>query len=105
MDKKITDKKYKGDLTKSLRDKIIARYGKKGVNALIAVDNKRVLKYLDFFVVIGNSGEYVIADDFCTCHDFSYRQNKCWHILAVKIAEYTGVYTEMPEWYQDRWAK
>jgi len=89
----------------SIREKIISIYGNRGKNALKALDEKRVLKYLDFFVVIGNSGEYVVVDNFCTCHDFSFRQTECWHILAVRIAGYSGYYTDIAEWYQDKWVK
>lgn len=92
------------NISDSLRLKIISRYGKKGEKALLAIQEKRILKYLDFFVVLGNSGEYVVSDDFCTCDDFSFRQNECWHILAVRIAGYTKDYTEVDEWYQDKWA-
>ena len=80
-------------------------YGKKADNAITAVEEGRVLKYLDFFVVIGNTGEYVVVDDFCTCHDFAFRQIECWHILAVRIAKHSGSYTCIDEWYLDRLLK
>jgi predicted nucleic acid-binding Zn finger protein len=97
--------KYKKTCEKDFWDRVISIYGRKGENALTAVRENRVLKYLDFFVVIGNSGEYVVEDDFCTCHDFAFRQKECWHILAVRIAKYTKEYTEINEWYQDKWVK
>lgn len=80
-------------------------YGKKADNALTAVEEGRVYKYLDFFVVKGNTGEYVVVDDFCTCQDFAFRQIECWHILAVRIAKYSGDYTCIDEWYLDRLLK
>ncbi|MBO7388175.1 MAG: SWIM zinc finger family protein [Methanomicrobium sp.] len=80
-------------------------YGKKADNALTAVEEGRVYKYLDFFVVKGNTGEYVVVDDFCTCQDFAFRQIECWHILAVRIARYSGDYTCIDEWYLDRLLK
>ena len=80
-------------------------YGKKADNAITAVEEGRVLKYLDFFAVIGNTGEYVVVDDFCTCHDFAFRQIECWHILAVRIAKHSGSYTCIDEWYLDRLLK
>ncbi len=76
-------------------------YGKKADNALTAIEEGRVMKYLDFFVVKGNTGEYVVVDDFCTCRDFAFRQIECWHILAVRIAKYSGSYTCVNEWYLD----
>ncbi|MBN2733586.1 MAG: SWIM zinc finger family protein [Methanomicrobiaceae archaeon] len=100
-----SSKKNSGEPDASMREKIIAGYGNKGVNALKALDEKRILKYLDFFVVIGNSGEYIVVDDFCTCRDFAYRQMECWHILAVRTAKITGGYITVNEWYQDKLIK
>ncbi|WOF15887.1 hypothetical protein F1737_03830 [Methanoplanus sp. FWC-SCC4] len=93
-----------GRLTPALRSEIIDIYGKKGEKALYAVENKKIYKYLDFYVVAGKTGEYVVENNFCTCYDFSYRQVECWHILAVKIAKLTGFFIKIPKWYQDRWA-
>lgn len=82
---------------------ILSRYPGKGKKALDAVQKGSIHKYLDFFVVDGSSGRYVVDDDFCTCSDFCFRGRICWHILAVRIARLTGGYDEIDEWYQDRW--
>jgi predicted nucleic acid-binding Zn finger protein len=84
-------------------ESILSRYPKKGRKALDAVDEGRIHRYLDFYVVDGSSGTYVVDDDFCTCNDFCFRGITCWHILAVRIARLTGGYDEINEWYQDRW--
>jgi predicted nucleic acid-binding Zn finger protein len=94
-----------GRLTPEMRRAIATAYGERGMRALAAVDECRVKKYLDFFVVVGRTDEYVVEDDFCTCSDFSFRGRQCWHILAVRIARLTGRYEEYALWYQDSWTK
>jgi len=80
-------------------------YGERGRKALMAVDAGQVKRYLDFFVVVGHSDEYIVEDDFCTCSDFLFRGRECWHILAVRIAERTGRYESYDLWYQDVWKR
>lgn len=80
---------------------IVRMYGSRGEKALTYIDNKNVKKYLDFFVVTGSRTEYVVSDDVCTCPDFAFRQKTCAHILAVRIAEITGLYEPVDAWYQD----
>ena len=62
-------------------------------------------KYLDFFVVVGGSDEYVVEEEFCTCSDALFRRGECSHVIAVRIAALTGQYQEFPLWYQDGWKK
>jgi len=88
-------------LSPALREAIVAEYGDRGRKALRALDESRVKRYLDFFIVVGYSDEYVVEEDFCTCSDFAYRGGECWHILAVKIAEQLGIYERYDLWYQD----
>ncbi len=85
-------------------ESILSRYPQKGRKALDAVQEGKIHKYNDFFVVEGSSGTYVVDDDFCTCRDFCFRGIMCWHILAVRIASLTGCYDEIDEWFQDRWS-
>ena len=92
-------------LTPEFRACIEQAYGERGKKALMAVDNGQVKRYLDFFVVVGHSDEYIVEDDFCTCSDFLFRGRECWHILAVRIAERTGVYESYDLWYQDVWKR
>ncbi|MDD1706374.1 MAG: SWIM zinc finger family protein [Methanoregulaceae archaeon] len=90
-------------LTPELREEIIHIYGERGRKALQAIDEQRIKKYRDFFVVVGASDEYVVDDDFCTCRDFIFRKGRCWHELAVRIASAIGSFDEIDLWYQDTW--
>jgi predicted nucleic acid-binding Zn finger protein len=91
-------------LTPGIRRLIGERYGQRGVKALEIVDEGRVKKYLDFFVVVGSSGEYVVEEEFCSCEDAIYRRRgECAHVLAVRIAALAGRVEEFPVWYQDSW--
>jgi len=98
---KILEKEKK--LTPEIRRLIGERYGQRGVKALEIVDEKRVKKYLDFFVVVGSTDEYVVEDEFCTCSDALFRRGECSHVIAVRIAALTGQYEEFALWYQDIW--
>ena len=98
---KILEKEKK--LTPEIRRLIGERYGQRGVKALEIVDEKRVKKYLDFFVVVGSTDEYVVEDEFCSCSDALFRRGECSHVIAVRIAALTGQYEEFPLWYQDSW--
>jgi predicted nucleic acid-binding Zn finger protein len=92
-------------LTPEIRRLIGERYGQRGVKALEIVDEGRVKRYLDFFVVVGSSDEYVVEEEFCTCSDALFRRGECSHVIAVRIAAITGQYEEFPLWYQDSWKK
>ncbi len=91
------------NLTPELRQHLIRLFSRRGKLALEAIDEGRVKKYLDFFVVTGTSGEYVVDEGFCTCRDFIFRGGRCWHLLAVDIARVTGSYERIDLWYQDVW--
>jgi predicted nucleic acid-binding Zn finger protein len=86
-----------------LRRAAMEEYGDRGVKAVEAVFNGNVKRYRDFFVVVGQSGEYIVEDDFCTCPDFAFRGRECWHILAVRIAGLSGRFESYDLWYQDSW--
>ncbi len=90
-------------LTEELRTSIEGTYKDRGRKALTAVDERRVKRYLDFYVVVGHNDEYIVEEDFCTCNDFLFRERECWHILAVRIAERTELYEFYDLWYQDVW--
>ena len=89
-------------LSPEIRRLIDERYGQRGVKALEIVDQGRVKRYLDFFVVIGTSGEHVVEDEFCSCDDALFRRRgECAHVLAVRIATITGQFEEFALWYLD----
>jgi predicted nucleic acid-binding Zn finger protein len=90
-------------LSDAVRECILAELGSRGKKALEAVDAGRVKRYLDFVVVVGQSGEYVVEDEFCECSDALFRGRGCWHVLAARIAALTGRFVECPSWYQDAW--
>ena len=60
-------------LDEVLRLEIEETFGNRGKKALTALDDGRIKKYLDFFVVQGRTAEYIVEDDFCTCSDFMFR--------------------------------
>ncbi len=97
----ITDLVESGHLDEQLRRRITAYYQARGKKALEIVDQDRVKRYLDFFVVVGASGEYVIEDDYCSCEDFLHRGGACAHILAVRIARAIGRYELIDLWYYE----
>jgi predicted nucleic acid-binding Zn finger protein len=90
-------------LSSERRCEIIASHGARGRKALKAIDENRIKKYRDFFVVVGINDEYVVEGDFCTCPDVVFRGGRCWHIIAVEIAEEIGRYERIDLWYQDIW--
>ena len=88
-------------LTVELQEEIQRVYGEQGKKAVKAVNDCRVKKYLDFFVVVGSSNEYVVEENFCTCRAHMFRKGLCWHVIAVRIAKATGCYENVDEWYQE----
>jgi len=90
-------------LDDEIRAALVAQYGTRGKKALDAIDHHLVKKYLDFFVVTGSSGDYVISEGVCTCPDFAFRRKPCWHLIAVRIAEATGIFETVDTWYQEIW--
>lgn len=88
-------------LSIDLQEELLRIYGERGRKAIHAVDESRVKKYLDFFVVVGTSDEYVVEDEFCTCRAQVFRSGSCWHVLAARIADLTGQYEVVDEWYME----
>ena len=85
--------------------KLVEEFGARGKKAADLVRSGRVKKYRDFFVVQGTKGEYIVEDDFCTCNDYLFRLSikggVCYHSIAVRIAEATGRYEKVDQWYVD----
>lgn len=94
-----------GQMTPDQEKLVVQEHGARGKKALDVIRAGRVKKYRDFFVVQGKESQYVVEGDFCTCRDYLYRLSQkdglCYHILAVKIAEATGQYEPVEEWYSD----
>jgi predicted nucleic acid-binding Zn finger protein len=93
----------KKEIDPIIRGEIKKLFGKRGIKALAAIDEQRVKKYLDFFVVTSATSDHVIDEDFCTCGDFLFRRKECWHLLAVRLAIAAGAYGKVNLWYQDGW--
>jgi predicted nucleic acid-binding Zn finger protein len=95
----------KDGLTDGLVSRLEKEYGGRGKKAIECYLSGKVKKYRDFFVVEGITGNYVVEGDFCDCNDFLFRLAQkggtCYHSLAVKIAEATGKYEKIDEWYTD----
>ena len=88
-------------LDDGMRRKIVAYHKGRGKKALDIVDQDRVRKFLDFFVVTGDTAEYVVEEDFCSCDDYRHRGGLCAHILAVKVARVIGRYALIDRWYYE----
>ena len=85
--------------------KLYDSYGERLVDALRTVFEVRVKKYIfkpsnfSLWIVVGRHGDYVIFSDiYCSCFDFFMstvlrkENHTCYHIIAKRIAEATGIY-------------
>ena len=96
-----------GELRGPIADAIISTHGTRGTKAIEAVSEGRVKEYRDFTVVVGHAEEYVIEDGRCTCKDAEYNldqtdpDERCWHAIAVDIAERVGAVDHHDMWYSE----
>ncbi|MDZ7849709.1 MAG: hypothetical protein U5K70_02465 [Halodesulfurarchaeum sp.] len=96
-----------GELTPEIVDAILETHGDRGKRAIEAVTESRVKEYRDFTVVVGHGDEYIIEDDGCTCEDATYNlddddpTDRCWHAIAVAIAERIDAVDHHDMWYAD----
>jgi predicted nucleic acid-binding Zn finger protein len=96
-----------GELTPPIVEAVIDRHGSRGVRAIEAVSERRVKQYRDFTVVVGHEDEYIVEDGRCTCKDSEYNLDpedpaqRCWHSLAVDIAERVGAVDHHDMWYSE----
>ncbi|UIP01207.1 hypothetical protein Hbl1158_02020 [Halobaculum sp. CBA1158] len=96
-----------GELRPPVVAAIIERHGDRGRRAIEAVAEGRVKRYRDFTVVVGHRSEHVVEDEGCDCRDATYNldtsdpDERCWHALAVDIAERVGRVDEHDMWYSD----
>jgi len=83
-------------------EKYAAKYGMRFTRALKTVDEGKVKKYvvkdaeIERWIVVGTKKDYIIVDDnYCSCYDFFrsvlqlQETDKCYHLLAKKIADET----------------
>jgi len=96
-----------GRLTPSAVEQIGAIHGERGLTAIEAVSDGRVKQYQDFTVVVGHDDEYIIEAGGCTCKDSRYNldqadpSQRCWHVLAVEIAQAIDAVDHHEMWYSD----
>ena len=94
-------------LTPAVVKTILAVHGDRGKRAIEAVTEHRVKAYRDFTVVVGHGDEYIVEGGECTCADSEYNLDpadptqRCWHAIAVDIAERIGEVDHHDMWYAD----
>ncbi|MFA9516271.1 hypothetical protein ACERIT_03480 [Halopenitus sp. H-Gu1] len=96
-----------GELTGPIATAIVEAHGDRGTRAIEAVAERRVKQYRDFTVVVGHEDEYVVEEGECTCADARYNLDdddpgqRCWHVLAVEIAERLDAIDHHDMWYSE----
>lgn len=96
-----------GKLTPEAAAAIVETHGDRGQRAIEAVGERRVKQYRDFTVVVGHAAEYVIEEGNCTCKDAAYNldpddpEQRCWHAIAVDIAERIDAVDHHDMWYSE----
>nr|WP_245188518.1 SWIM zinc finger family protein [Halarchaeum rubridurum] len=96
-----------GELTPEIVARVLDAHGDRGRRAIDAVGEGRVKQYADFTVVVGHEDEYVVEDGGCTCRDSQYNldpddpDQRCWHVLAVEIAERVGAVDHHDMYYSE----
>nr|WP_235272154.1 hypothetical protein [Halanaeroarchaeum sulfurireducens] len=96
-----------GQLTPEIVARILDVHGDRGRRAIEAVTEGRVKEYRDFTVVVGHGDEYIVESGECTCKDSEYNLDpsdptqRCWHAIAVDIAERIGEVDHHDMWYAD----
>lgn len=96
-----------GELTPPVVDRITSVHGSRGARAIEAVAEERVKEYRDFTVVVGHTEEYVVENGECTCEDSQYNLDRedpaqrCWHALAVEIADRIDAVDHHDMWYSE----
>jgi predicted nucleic acid-binding Zn finger protein len=96
-----------GRLTPAVVDAIVSTHGGRGRRAIEAVSEGRVKQYRDFTVVVGHEDEYVVEGGGCTCKDAEYNlspddpDQRCWHAIAVDVAEALGEVDHHDMWYSE----
>ncbi|KTG08102.1 hypothetical protein AUR64_00550 [Haloprofundus marisrubri] len=96
-----------GKLTGPVVETLVSAHGTRATQAIEAVSERRVKRYRDFTVVVGYAEEYVVEEGSCTCKDSSYNldpddpEQRCWHALAVDIADALELVDHHDMWYSD----
>jgi predicted nucleic acid-binding Zn finger protein len=97
-------------VTSECEEKLFQAFGERGRKALKTVVSKRVKKYVLSpsnrvrWIIVGREEEYLIIPlvKYCSCKDFFFyvmtgEAYTCYHLLAQKIAELSGLFSEVRE--------
>lgn len=97
-------------VTSECEEKLFQAFGERGRKALKTVVSKRVKKYVLSpsnrvrWIIVGREEEYLILPlvKYCSCRDFFFyvmtgETYVCYHLLAQKIAELSGLFSEVKE--------
>ncbi|MEM2940836.1 MAG: hypothetical protein QW304_04720 [Thermoproteota archaeon] len=97
-------------VTSECEEKLFQAFGERGRKALKTVVSKRVKKYVLSpsnrvrWIIVGREEEYLIIPlvKYCSCKDFFFyvmtgEAYACYHLLAQKIAELSGLFSEVRE--------
>ncbi len=96
-----------GELRPPVVAEIITLHGDRGRRAIEAVAEGRVKRYRDFTVVVGYRDEHIVEDGGCDCRDATYNldtsdpSERCWHALAVDIADRVDRVDRHDMWYSE----
>ncbi len=99
-----------GHLKFSHLARLYRAFGQRLANALEALREKRVKKYVFkpsgrvLWVVVGREREYIVMPKapFCSCEDFYFRvidgeARLCYHVIAQRLAECLNWYETLEE--------
>jgi predicted nucleic acid-binding Zn finger protein len=97
-------------VTRECQQKLVQAFGKRGERAIRAVLSRRVKKYVlqpsnrVRWIIVGREEEYLVIPSvrYCSCKDFFFyvmtgEAYACYHLLAQRIAELTGLFSEVKE--------
>jgi predicted nucleic acid-binding Zn finger protein len=111
LDRVCKEMKTTKQVTIKHKTQLSASFGKRLENALQALEEKRVKRYVFkpsqkvIWIVVGKERDYQIipSAEFCTCDDFYFRVmdrevHLCYHLIAQKLAEALGEYDTIEEY-------
>jgi len=95
--------KSEGRVSESHVARLSEAFGQRVAKALEALKEGRIKKYVFnpsgrvVWIVVGKRRDYLVmpAIDYCSCYDFYFqfdRGHVCYHIIAQKLAEATGIF-------------
>ena len=95
------------ELTGPIAAAIVEDHGDRGKRAIESVAEGRVKRYRDFTVVVGHEDEYIVEEGECGCADAAYNLDpddpteRCWHAIAVDVADAVGAVDHHDMWYSE----